>query len=57
MKTSLMKPAVIARIAGKVPIDFDRYAASYRTTVASAVADLEKVGAAIVNVSPVTDQE
>jgi hypothetical protein len=47
--------SLIALIDGKMLIDFDRYAASYKSAVASAVAALEGIGATIVNISPITD--
>jgi hypothetical protein len=46
---------LIALIDGKMLIDFDRQAASYNFAVATAVAALERIGATIVSVSPITD--
>jgi hypothetical protein len=49
--------ALIARIDGKLLIDFDRYAASYKNAVDSAISDLQKIGATVVSISPINEWE
>ena len=47
--------ALVAVIEGRVVLDFDREGISYDRAVASAIQDVERAGAQIVHVRPMTD--
>jgi hypothetical protein len=47
--------ALIAVVDGRMMVDFDRYATSYESAVASAVRDLQRAGATIGDITPLSD--
>ncbi|HVB18473.1 MAG TPA: hypothetical protein VNF04_18225 [Stellaceae bacterium] len=47
--------ALLNVVDGKVFLDFDRDAPSYEEAVKSAIADVEKAGAKVVEITPLPD--
>lgn len=47
--------ALLSVVDGKVFLDFDRDAGSYEAAVKSAVLDVERIGAKVVEVTPLPD--
>ncbi len=47
--------ALVAVIEGRVVLDFDREGISYDRAVASAIQDVERAGARVVDIRPGTD--